>query len=141
MYGTKGGAFLYVNGQEVGYVFFRVGAPVRSDLMHFFARPDNNASINVKAYYLSLVLDDTGWQVGDYNDALGGRASFELQDGSRFSGEAKDLVLQLAITKAARADVQLPGADDTYYVAGTGTLTVPAEQAGADALELQIRLN
>lgn len=134
MYGTKAGGDLFIAGEKVGYVFFMFLAPDEPDRARFFARPDDLASVGVKSYYLSLVLDDARWAAGEFHQALAGRAEFVLEDGKRYAAEASELGLD---AKVVVGDTN----QGAHFPSGTLDLTVPADEAGAKPLSLKLTIN
>jgi hypothetical protein len=133
--GPKAVARLSVEHTRVGDGFFTALAPKQGQRAHLFAQPWSTGQMGVSSFYVSLVMDNVPWHAGSYAGALGGKASFVLSDGRRYSGDASELDVKATIEVVGDSDPQ------AYYLRGALDLTVPAEEPGAPPLDVHIQIN
>ncbi len=133
-YGPKAEADLFVGAEKLGYIFFTAIAPNQTDLAHFYAKPEPAASVGVRDYYLSLVLDRAAWHQGEYRVARGGRVRFELANGNSYAGDAAGIDVNFNITNATATATG-------YILRGEAELTVPANKAGGEPLTVRMNIN
>jgi hypothetical protein len=131
-YGPKADAHLFLDDEEVGYVFFT--ALAANHRAHLFADPALG-SVHVDDYYVSLVFDDQPWKVGSYDGARAGRVRFVLDDGRSYASYAPNLDVELTITEGG------PGEHGEYYMRASLQMTVASTELGRAPLRVEMRIN
>lgn len=133
-YGPKADANLYLQDTEVGYIFFTLLAPKDTTKAHMFAKPEPRGSEGTASYYISLVLNRSGWRNGDYQGAIAGRVEFVLDDGRRYVGNAAALDVRATITNVADGERE-------QYLRGKLQMAVPPADGNSEPLVVRMNIN